>query len=77
MVRQITATGIGKFKARMNEWRVVGVGRPTKGNSRPMSANRGPTTGSSRAYGSNPARRAATTASPRVWVPSFRMADRR
>lgn len=35
MVRQITATGIGKFKAQMNEWRVVGVGRPTEGNRGP------------------------------------------
>ncbi len=28
-------------------------------------------------YGSAPARRAATTASRRVWAPSFRMAERR
>ncbi|CAK7279946.1 hypothetical protein SGPA1_10724 [Streptomyces misionensis JCM 4497] len=28
-------------------------------------------------YGSSPARRAAVTASPRVWAPNFRMAERR
>jgi hypothetical protein len=28
-------------------------------------------------YGSNPARRAAATASVRVWAPSLRMAERR
>ncbi|GAA1008354.1 hypothetical protein GCM10009564_20570 [Streptomyces thermogriseus] len=28
-------------------------------------------------YGSAPARRAAATASPRVWAPSLRMAERR
>ncbi len=33
--------------------------------------------GSTPPYGSTPAWRAATTASPRVWAPSFRMADRR
>lgn len=62
--------------------------RPARGGSRPAAAGTRtpprptaspavPRQGTARSYGSTPARRAAATASPRVWAPSLRMAERR
>ena len=53
-------------------WCMEMGGRSRDGHGPPAPAGDPP-----RPYGSNPVRRAATTASPRVWAPSFRIAERR
>jgi hypothetical protein len=51
--------------------------RPGGIPAEPVRAVRGERRTVRAAYGSTPARRAAATASPRVWAPSLRMAERR
>ncbi len=61
-----------KFIGVPGEWVVV-----VRHDGHSSSASRTRPLPAVRSYGSSPALRAATTASPRVWAPSFRIAERR